>query len=314
MAIVVELATAPARSIHTKPRGPAWRPTRRLGVSENDWREIEEVSWWQTLFHIKNGGPTGLIGPDWFGLSKLNDAYCVTARFIFAEIKWCTSWTEIKWCYSAFKLYCDVIVMNSKQCACYSYFNLQERIIDDQIRCKHAASYYFSKWYAEGRGRNGMLSSHSVRALMHGWLRPARSVRWMDWMTLLPFGVSVLAWGVSFVFPRRNASRRCIVPGYMCFLFGLEAKTKRLGRPAFCNRYACCRHRRSASFRNWDVRCSSQFLDSQLNKSLNFIPTSTLIPQLSNRLCFNSSRFSCIVGSKHIHDMSAAGILDEFKN
>jgi len=117
MAIVVELATAPARSIHTKPRGPAWRPTRRLGVSENDWREIEEVSWWQTLFHIKNGGPTGLIGPDWFGLSKLNDAYCVTARFIFAEIKWCTSWTEIKWCYSAFKLYCDVIVMNSKQCA-----------------------------------------------------------------------------------------------------------------------------------------------------------------------------------------------------
>ena len=167
-----------------------------------------------------------------------------------------------------------------------------------------------------------MLSSHSVRALMHGWLRPARSVRWIDWMTFasvwcvgVGLGVGVVPVNcVSFVFPRRNASRRCIVPGYMCFLFGLEAKTKRLGRPAFCNRYACCRHRRSASFRNWNVRCSSQFLDSQLNKSLDFIPTSTLIPQLSNRLCFNSSRFSCIVGSKHIHDMSAAGILDEFKN
>ena len=39
-----ELATAPARSIQTEPRGPGWRPTRRPGVSENDWREIEEVS------------------------------------------------------------------------------------------------------------------------------------------------------------------------------------------------------------------------------------------------------------------------------
>ena len=166
-----------------------------------------------------------------------------------------------------------------------------------------------------------MLSSHSVRALMHGWLRPARSVRWMDWMTLLPFGVSVLAWGwascqstayLSSFLDEMLAADASYQD--MCFLFGLEAKTKRLGRPAFCNRYACCRHRRSASFRNWNVRCSSQFLDSQLNKSLDFIPTSTLIPQLSNRLCFNSSRFSCIVGSKHIHDMSAAGILDEFKN
>ena len=44
LARLVELATAPARSIQTEPRGPGWRPTRRPGVSENDWREIEEVS------------------------------------------------------------------------------------------------------------------------------------------------------------------------------------------------------------------------------------------------------------------------------